>query len=428
MSFIYSFFLFCFVLAYLPFFFFSYFKKGKYKGKLKEKLGFKKHTFEAKTPTLWLHAVSVGEIKAASSFLKKFKRDYPHSCLIVSSVTQTGHEEAKRCCKYADYHVLMPLDFKGNIKRLLSSLKTIDLVLLVETDLWPNFLKACKQKGAQIGIINAKLSKRSFGRLKKVPFFTKWYFSRIDFLLVQDEVYKTRFSSLGFKENQLQVVPNIKLDDVYPKLDDHDLNQLKKRFGIEQICLTLGSTHPGEEKELLEALMPLLKAHPTYKVLLVPRHSERSHEVELLLKSLGLSYGRYTHNEPLRGKQVILIDTIGFLRTCYQLSTLAIVAGSFSSKVGGHNILEPLWYSVPCLYGPYMHAQSQFVHLVEQAGAGEQVEVKNLEQRLSKLLQKTALRQKMGKRGRSIFDEASGGTDKTLRYIKKVLEVKGTSD
>ncbi len=131
MSFLYTLFLSLFFVSYLPFFFFEYFKKGKYKGKLKEKLGLKSYIFKSGQPTLWVHAVSVGEIKAASSLLRKFKKDFPNSSLIISSTTQTGNTEAMRCCPQADHHVIMPLDFKGRIKKLLKSLDRLDIFLLV---------------------------------------------------------------------------------------------------------------------------------------------------------------------------------------------------------------------------------------------------------------------------------------------------------
>ena len=216
---------------------------------MREKLGLKTYKFKKGSPTIWLHAVSVGEIKAACNLLKKIKEEYPNSTLIVSSITETGHAEAKKSTPFVDHHIILPIDFKGVMSSLLKGL-SLDLLLLVETDIWPNFLRACKKRGAKIGLINGKISQRSYQRLKKIRPFANWYFSPLDFLLVQDEVYKKRFVDLGFNLNSIKVTSNLKLDDSYPMLSDLELNTLKKKLGLGDLCITIGSTHEGEERPL----------------------------------------------------------------------------------------------------------------------------------------------------------------------------------
>ena len=157
------------------------------------------------SPTIWVHAVSVGEIKGASTLVKQLKEQHPLSTIIVSSITQTGHKEAKKVLPMVDHHIYLPIDFKFIINKVLGSLK-IDLVLLVETDLWPNFLKACKKRGAQVVMINGKVSERSFNRLSIAPFLSRWYYSTLDYFLVQDEIYKSRFIDLKIAPEKLRVV------------------------------------------------------------------------------------------------------------------------------------------------------------------------------------------------------------------------------
>ncbi|MCH9634705.1 MAG: 3-deoxy-D-manno-octulosonic acid transferase [Chlamydiae bacterium] len=420
MEFLYQLLIACFVVFYLPVFFFEFFYKKKYKGKLLQKLGWVRYNFKSGTPTIWVHAVSVGEIKAVSQLLKQLKSKYPSSTLIVSSITETGHAEAKKVTSFADHHIMLPIDFRSTMNRMLQGIK-LDLVLLVETDIWPNFLKVCKKRGAQIGIINGKLSNRSYNRLKKIKPFAKWYFSSLDFLLVQDQVYRSRFLNLGFSSDQVSVIPNLKLDDIYPALDPHELNALKSKWGIREKCVTIGSSHEGEERALLKVIKPLLAPPYSLKILLVPRHPERLHQVEATLKKMSISYGRFSQNETLHDNQVLIVDVMGSLRMCYQLAQIAIVAGSFTRKVGGHNILEPLWYKVPCIYGPYMHTQAQLVHLVKESKAGLQLNVGDLKRNLEELFKNNEKRAEMGARGRSIFDHASGGTQATLTFIQKKL-------
>lgn len=409
----------CFVFAYLPLFFFQLWTKGKYKGKIKEKLGLKIYPFDVEKQTIWIHAVSVGEIKAVSSLLKDIKDAFPDYQLIVSSITETGHAEAKKCTPFVDHHILMPVDFKGVMRDLLMGLK-LKLVILVETDIWPNFLSECKKKGAGVVLVNGKVSERSFKRLEKIPSFANWYFSPFNLLLVQDKVYKQRFIDLGVSPEKLSIVPNLKLDDVYPELSKKEEEALKEKLGIDNQCVTIGSTHDGEEEGILKALTPLLNENKALKVLFVPRHPERIHEVEKLLERLNLNFAKLS-DANAKNNSIILVDRMGFLRTCYQISDVAVVAGSFTPKVGGHNILEPLWYSTPTVFGPYMQTQSQFLHLVNQAQAGSQVPIESLEKTLQELLKNTTKRAEMGQRGRAIFDQASGGSKLAFTFLKKVL-------
>lgn len=388
-----------------------------------KRLGLSHEKFRQGSPTIWIHAVSVGEIKAVSTLIKNLKEKYPLSCIIVSSITQTGHEEAKKATPKADYHLFLPLDFKFIISRVLQKLK-IDLVLLVETDIWPNFLNACRKRGAKVLLINGKVSERSFRRLKLMPPVSKWYYSLIDYFLVQDEIFRGRFIDLNIPPEKIKIVPNLKLDDVYEELSQEELEELRIKFGIKDISLVIGSTHETEEKLILDQLSPLFNHYSHLKVFIVPRHPDRCDEVETIIKSYGHPYARLSNTTSYQNKKIILVDAMGQLRKLYQLATLAIVAGSYSLKIGGHNILEPLWYSTPSLFGPHMFTQDQFVHLVLKAKAGRQVPIEDLQKTVYELLNDSFKLKQMGRRGKDIFVKASGGTNITLEIIEKVLEKK----
>jgi 3-deoxy-D-manno-octulosonic-acid transferase len=171
----------------------------------------------------------------------------------------------------------------------------------------------------------------------------------------------------------------------------------------------------------LRALKTVLKEREGLKILLVPRHVDRIPEIEKTLHSLSLDYHKWTDQKGDKRKKILLVDQMGFLRTCYQLSNLAIVAGSFIPNVGGHNILEPLWYSTPSIFGPYMHAQPQFVHLIKQAKSGVQASLAELSTSVKELLENHSKRIAMGQNGRLIFDQASGGSELTLKLLTKLL-------
>lgn len=423
MWFLYPFLIFFFVLFSLPKFLYDLVKKKKYRGSILKRLGFSVEKFRQGSPTIWIHAVSFGEIKGAASLIEKLKKEYPLSTIIISSITKTGHAEAKKVASMADYHLFLPLDFKFIITRVLKKIR-IDLLLLVETDIWPNFVKTCKKRGAQVVLINGKISERSFKRLKSMPYVTKWYYSNIDWLLVQDQVFRSRFVDLKIAPEKIKVVPNLKLDDVYDELSEEELEKLRQKFDVKDLSIVVGSTHDKEEKLILDQLIPLFERYSKLKVFIVPRHPERFDEVESIIRNYKIPYARLSNSNSFKDKRIILIDAMGQLRKLYQLSTLAIVAGSYNSKVGGHNILEPLWYSTPCIFGPEMYTQLQFSHLVLEAKAGRQVSGNQIGSVVSELLNDHFKLKQMGRRGKDIFIKASGGTDITLNFIKKMLEKK----
>ena len=402
---------------------YDYWVKKKYRGCFLKRLGISTEKFRQGSPTIWVHAVSVGEIKGASSLVTKLKEKYPLSCIIVSSITQTGHEEAKKALPMVDHHVFLPLDFKYVIKKVLGKLR-IDMVLLVETDIWPNFLKECKKRGAQILLINGKISNRSFKRLSFASPISKWYFSLIDYFLVQDEVFRSRFIDLHIPPEHLKIVPNLKLDDSYPELSEEELDKERVKFGLDNLTIVVGSTHEEEEKLILDQLVPLMEHYSHLKIFVVPRHPERFDEAERIIKQYKVPYARFSSPQNFKNKKIILVDAMGQLRSLYQLATLAIVAGSFTPKVGGHNILEPLWYSTPCLFGPYMYTQDQFVHLVLHAKAGRQLSSEDLKKTVYELLNDDFKLKQMGRRGKDIFIKSSGGTRQTFEFIEKLLEKK----
>ncbi len=423
MWFLYRFFFLFLTLFYLPKFLYDYFVQKKYRGCFLKRLGLVSDKLRQGSPTIWVHAVSVGEIKGASALVKQLKEKYPLSSIIVSSVTQTGHEETKKILPMVDHHIYLPIDFRYIVNKVIGKLK-VDVVLLVETDLWPNFLKRCKKSGAKIILVNGKISERSFNRLSFAPLLAKWYYSQIDSFLVQDEVFRGRFVDLRIPPERLKIVPNLKLDDTYDELDEETLLKERKKFDIQDLSIVIGSTHEEEEKLILDQIAPLFHHYSHLKVFLVPRHPERFDEVERIIKKYNIPYARLSSNTSFHNKKIILVDAMGKLRSLYQLSTLAIVAGSFTSKVGGHNILEPLWYSTPCLFGPYMHTQDQFVNLVLRAKAGRQIPVSDLKTTVYELLNDDFKLKQMGRRGKDIFIKSSGGTQQTFNFIQKLLEKK----
>jgi len=404
--------LFFVALIALPKLLYQYFIRKKYRTSLSKRLGKEFPLIEKRDRYLvWLHAVSVGETRAIAPLAKVLKNELDNPLILISSVTETGHAEAQRAIPFADYHVYLPFDFSWMIEPIVKRTSP-DLVVLCESDFWFNFLHTAKKKGAKIFLANGKLSEHSTHRFAWFRPFTKRLFGLLNRLCVQNQVYAKRFEHLGVPTKKISVTGNMKFDDNPSKLSVEELAAWKQHLGIKpgDFVLVIGSSHDPEEKLLLQQLEPLWKSGTPLKVLLVPRHPERFNAVAELLDAHQLTYQRFSKiQEGFSDYQVLLIDAMGVLRKCYQVADVAIVAGSFTHKVGGHNILEPLWYGVPVLYGPHMHAQPELEALMREYNI------------LSELIQHPERRSEMGLLGKRLVEAMHGATYKTWLEIRSML-------
>ncbi len=407
-------------LVSLPSFLFQLIFKKKYRNNILQRLGCKFPQIEKSGRRLiWIHAVSVGETKAISSFVKRIKAEPNPPVILFSNTTETGHSEACQTIK-ADYHVYLPFDFGWIIKRIVKKVSP-DLVILCESDFWVNFLHTAKRIGAQIAVINGKISERSAKRLAKWPTFASKLFSPVDFFCIQNQLYLDRFVQLGVLKPKCMISGNIKFDSEYPSMPERELIEWQKRLGItpDDLVIVAGSSHHGEESLIMRIFTSLSKDFPTAKLLIVPRHPERFDEVGRLLSTGSVSFSRLSQNNANPQTKIILIDAMGHLRQMYQLADIAIVCGSFVKNIGGHNILEPSWYGVPVLFGPYMHNQPELVDLVLENEAGLQVDGSLLPSVLSELLSDQEKRNRLGSHGVQLTSKIHGATAKTILFLKE---------
>jgi 3-deoxy-D-manno-octulosonic-acid transferase len=378
---------------------------------------------KGKRPLVWIHAVSLGETKAVATLTKILNAELNHPIIVFSTTTETGHVEACRTIK-ADYHVYMPFDFGWVIHPIIKRTAP-DLVVLCESDFWYNFLKASKKAGALIALVNGKLSTRSQNRFKRCSFFAKSLFSYVDVFCVQNSLYKARFESVGVPSDKIAVTGNIKFDGDYSMLPEEQLNAWRQELGIKSndLVLVVGSSHHPEETLFLNVMPRIWEQYPNLKVILVPRHPERFNEVAGILQKSNMSFRRLSQRNHDNGTTpVILIDAMGLLRKCYQLADIAIVAGSYTAKVGGHNILEPSWYGVPVIFGPHMHSQPGLVELMKESGAGLQVSSEDLALTLLSLLDNPVRRKQIGNAGLHLISDIHGATEKTWDTLQLILD------
>lgn len=320
-------------------------------------------------PLIWIHAVSVGETKAVAKLADMLKKHY-NATLVISNITGTGHQEAKKSLPFADYHILLPLDFSWTMKSLISKAKP-NLVILTETDFWYHFLKCSHDEGAKIALVNGKISVRSYDRLQRLPWLASRLFRYVDLFCVQSDLYADRFANLGVSKELIHTIPNLKYDDTPAPIDAATMDAFKQKLGIHQgeYVVVAGSTHPGEEALILKGFLEA--KIPQSKLLIVPRHPERFNKVAEELKGLGVKFSRFS--EGVATEQVILVDAMGVLRKCYSAGSIALVGGSFVPGIGGHNILEPAFSEIPVLFGPFMEGQAEMCEIVLKYGIGKQV-------------------------------------------------------
>lgn len=419
-SFFYNIVFFIGFLAFLPKIIFAYFFQNKYRKSFFARLGRGYQDFPNKKRVIWIHAPSLGETKAVVELVKKIKQEFPECYLLFTSTTETGYEEAKKSISFADNHLFFPFDLGWVIRPIVRKVCP-ELVILCESDFWYNFLDECQKVGAKTFLVNGKISLRSLKRYKKFTFFSKALFSKIHFFCIQSHRYLERFASLNIPTDKMKVTGNIKLDSTHSHSQVSDLkNELK--ISDSDVIFVAGSTHSPEEKFIIDAMKTMWTQFPNAKLLVVPRHPERFMEVENVLKNSQLPFGKYTKTEMLTGNEkVLLIDAVGILKTCYQICDLAFVGGSFSLKVGGHNILEPCYYAKPVIFGPYMHSQLDLVEVMHEFKAGIQTTREGFSADLMRLFSSFEERNELGQNGICLINAMQGASTRTFDIIRKNL-------
>lgn len=401
---------------------------GKYRSSVGPKFGFNRpDVYErmAGTPRIWVHAVSVGEVTAAAPILASLRADFPEACLILTTGTETGQEMARRLIPEATSLLYFPLDIPRVIRKMIRLIRP-EMVVLTETELWPNFLRICRQLGIQIAMVNGRLSPRSFQKYRLTRFFWRRILKDVCIMGVISETDARRARAIGMAPDRVRVLGNAKYDGLAARVSPDLQAEAAARLNIavgERVLLA-GSTHEGEERVVLEVFRKLLTPYPDFKLILVPRHIERAAAVMQQVRQAGfedsltlteIDLGRKRHNE-----RVVVVDVIGELFKLYSLATVVYCGGSLVPR-GGQNILEPAAWGKVVLYGPFMEDFRDEKALLEEAGAG--ITVKDgpelAEQVLALLRDPAAMAARGLNAGRAVA--ASRGAAK--RYAALIREV-----
>ncbi len=410
-----------FYLAGLPAFAAQALVRGKYRRGLGERLG-RMAPWEGAVPPLWLHTVSVGEVMAAAPLARELAARRPDVPLLASTVTETGRAVAEQRLPAARF-LFFPLDFGWAVGSALDRVRP-RLVLLTETELWPNFLAACAARGIPVVVINGRISPRSFPRYRAVRRWFGRVLRDVRVFCMQSQEDAERILALGAPAERVRVVGNLKYD--LPTLEGKpDAASVRAGLGLPPECrlVVAGSTHRGEEEAVLTAFGATRAGRPDLCLLLAPRHPERLEEVERLARRMGLSVVRRS-GLPGAGCQagaVILLDTMGELAGLYGAASVVFIGGSLIPH-GGQNILEPAAVARPVIHGPYMGNFAQIRDAFQAHGAAVEVGgAAALQSQLEALLDDPARADRMGRAGRAIVESHRGATRRTADVVGDLL-------
>lgn len=410
-----------FFLGTLPVFLLQAILRGKYRRGLRERLGAIAPWAGPAAP-VWLHAVSVGEVMAAAPLATELRSRHPDLPVLASTVTETGRQVAEQWLPAARF-IFFPLDFGWAVGPALDRLRP-RLVLLTETELWPNFLAACRQRGVPVVVVNGRISPRSFPRYRLVRHWFGRVLHDVRLFCMQSAQDAERILALGAPPDRVRVVGNLKYD--LPTLGQAaDPGAVRALLGLpsDRRLVVAGSTHRGEEEVVLEAFLGLRRSRPDVCLLLAPRHPERLEEAERLVRRAGLTCVRRSQlpAQPLHGVRVILLDTMGELARLYAAADVVFVGGSLIPH-GGQNLLEPAALARPVIHGPHMGNFAEMRDLFHRAGAALQVEdAATLQAELGRLLDDPALSERMGKAGRDLVEAHRGATRRTADLVDALL-------
>lgn len=375
-------------------------------------------------PVIWIHAVSVGETRAAIPLIKSLRQEWPEHALVLTNVTETGHEVATAMTEL-DLCLFFPLDLSFVIRRVLKRLRP-SLIVIVETEIWPNLIRAAASASIPLALVNGRISDRSYPRYLKFRYLLAPVLVQVRSFCMQSSVDSERIIALGARPDSVMTSGNLKFD-MPLNLAVNDLAALRSRYRLPDhlplwIC---GSTHDGEEAVLLAAYRTLLDTGAELALILVPRHPPRVPAVAELLRARDFPFrlrSRLTGDEtPLAKGGVLLVDTLGELLPLYAASDLVFVGGSFV-PVGGHNLLEAALVSRPVIFGPQMHNFREISQLVLDAGAGCQVQApEDLPGVISRYLQDPQLGQEQGRAGQRLMDLHAGATTRTVALLRSLV-------
>ena len=409
-----------FTLVYFP----CYLLQGKLNAGFLRRLGFLPAHLDLDRP-IWIHAVSVGEAIAIKGLLAQLRQVYPGKRIVISTVTATGNKIAQGLVKDGDFLTYLPLDFSFIVKHVLKRINP-SLFIIAETEIWPNLITCLDKMQVPVITVNGRISDSSYHGYRAIKFFIRPILRMVKQFCVQSDLDALRLESLGVDKQRIQVTGNVKFDiNLDPLLESQALSYRAKLWlGQFDKLLVCGSTHPDEEELIFAAYCKLLLVFPKLKLLIAPRHPERSEKISRLAAQKGFMPVRISNisgscptciNGP-----VFILDTIGQLLNYYSAADIVFVGGSMVKK-GGHNILEPVSLKKPIIFGPYMFNFRQISELfLANQAALLAADSRELADKVKELLSSNLLAKGLVERAYELIIKNRGATTKNIQIIKKI--------
>jgi 3-deoxy-D-manno-octulosonic-acid transferase len=423
-----------------PYLLYQAIRYRKYIASLPQRMGYLPVSFNLDgDESIWIHAVSVGEVLTARALLPQLRDRYPRLRIFVSTTTMAGQQVARGNLPYVDQIFYFPFDFGFIVNRTLRLVRP-RLFVMMETEIWPNLLRACKRNGVKTVLVNGRISARSYPRYKLVRFFFRRVLADIDRFCMQSEESARRIVEIGAPRERVTVTGSLKFDsldypaDARPRADvgrvaplvhDRGRTRILRYFRISpnRPVVIAGSTLKGEEEAVLEAFQRIRATMTNALLIIAPRKPERFDDVERLVRRAGWRVARRTElrvdAEPRQ--DVVVLDTIGELAHLFQIATVVFIGGSLVDA-GGHNILEPAVFGKPIVFGPHMHNFTEIARTFLDNGAAIQLRsAHELERVLLELLADPVRRASLGAAARALVEANRGARGRSLQVLAEVL-------
>jgi 3-deoxy-D-manno-octulosonic-acid transferase len=400
-------------------------RTGKYRRGWWQKLTGQVPVRAGEAPCAWFHGVSVGEVHLLRPVVEGFRKRHPGWDCVISSTTDTGIAEARRC--FPGVAVFYwPLDFSWAVREALERVKAA-LVVLAETELWPNFLCEANERGTPVAVVNGRMSPRSLRNYSRLGTWLRLVIGRVDLVLAQTQEYADAFRALGAPAERVQVTGSVKYDGAHGDRNHEAVLRMRRLLAVSDgdVVLVAGSTQDPEERLILSMYPRLQAAHPRLRLLLVPRHQERFEEVAVLLARFGVSFARRSRltGQDIDVPPVVLVDSMGELGAVWGLADVAFVGGSLDGRRGGQNMIEPAAYGAAVLFGPHVwNFRDAAGGLVAAGGAIQVRDALDLEESLQRLLGCPGERSHLGESARKFVARHQGATELTIRLLEQLLE------
>ena len=395
------------------------FRNSEYWQRWGERFGFAPPEVTAAGPfDLWIHAVSVGEARAAAPLVHELLNNWGNARILVTTTTPTGSAMVNMMLKDSVSHCYFPYDLGWSMRNFVASVNA-KTVLIMETEIWPNMIEAVRRSGATLVYTNLRLSERSYTNYAKLPKLVKRTLSMVDHFAVQGKLDRKHLELLGVKAEKISETGSIKFDVSVPPSLRESAEVMRRQLGQDRLIWIAGSTREGEEGVILSVYKSLKETFPSLLLLLVPRHPERFDYMARKIQRRGLRCVRRTDEvtEVDSDVDVFLGDTMGELSLMYASSDVAFVGGSLE-PLGGQNILEPCALGVPVVFGPHMFNFPDISRWTIKEGAGRMVkDEQDLKETVSELLSNPSLRDEMGSKGLSLIEAHKGALEKNYALI-----------